>query len=271
MSKFKSIFFIVVMVMFGITTIISCEKNDNNENELIDKALKVENATIDPILIGKLHNQIFDSLAYNWAEINSSLNPREFAFTYAMSALKNISSEYALDYETEQEFISDFDLHLKEVLNSTTTSYELLKEELLISLGDEYLAFFFYDIDSIVSGSLLLNETNLALDVLDNKVHSSNISDETKTSYYIFTSVMRNSLAKYYEISNNPSHPFYNYVSSKASPATYIMADASGAWHGVGMGLPAGPVGVIVGGVLVGAMESAVAGAVSDLIDSWFD
>ncbi len=276
MNKFIK-FTLLFLTAFSVS-LSSCKKNDDL-NPCSSNSIHSNKSTseITPEIIGTLHNTLFDSIAYQFSSINMNKTPRRDALTKGIQILHN--QGYSIDMNLEQTIISIFDSTLKLQLNNSCHFYDSCKLKLQNAIGNDYQPMFFTYIDSILNfTNLELNPTISALNQLDTLISNTTIAPSSKNYYYIFTSVMKNSLSKYYEIKNNNSHPFHKYTLYRASPSTWIMADGSaaitGAIEGGAAGIAGGPGGVIltgaVGAILYGGLASCTTAAFSDLIDSWF-
>ena len=128
------------------------------------------------------------------------------------------------------------------------------------------------------------------INIIEQKIFNSSISEEGKEIGMIFCAVYKYSLQNIQEILSNPSSNFYDPLcdriyNSKESNEGYgdaVLADAAGAIKGARMGITAGvtagPAGSAllgtVGAVCVGgistAVEVGVKKKITEWIDSWF-
>jgi len=223
MFKLKSKLKIAVVVMFGITTFMSCNKdavvNDiqpNSENNLKNE-------------IGKYHNTALD-LYYNNNKLKSSDVNYKNVRDEIISSLVNYDNE--LFNKTQ---IDKYALQSEKILSNLKISFSLKSTK---SITDNLLELINYlEQNNEISVELSSKLKNINNSVLEGNLNSSeilnlvndlnNVNWNEQDAEYVnaFTQVYNSS----YEYWNNPQ----NLKSTKASGDGVILADAAGALYGL--------------------------------------
>lgn len=271
----------IVLIALIVILVNSCSKEKDCQTNTRDGHLATLKDDpwdgLDPDDFGVLHNRLYDTLAYNWSNINSAENPQEYAVDLLLAIC---DSEFNISLSAEyQEVIRNAIIaKIRAGLNANGGIVSYFNLRLQEHLDTEYLPVVFSVIDSLQNEtSLDQDSVTLAIDELNDYIDLANISEDRKIQYKILTSVFMYSLEKAYEMNNDLNHPFHSYT-VEFCLGCWLVADAypalEGALEGAAAGAPAGPwgaaTGAVLGGVITGALASAVSTAMTDLASTWF-
>ncbi|MBS3742428.1 MAG: hypothetical protein KGY74_09935 [Candidatus Cloacimonetes bacterium] len=236
MFKLKSKLIVAVMVMFGITAFLSCEK------EVIVNEVPNQDESNLGNKIGEYHNIALD-LYYNNSRLKSSEMSYKNVREEIIASLTNYNSELFNDAQ-----INEYALQSEKVLSKLKISFSLKNTK---SITDNFLELINYlEQNNEISTELTNQLKNINSNVLEGNLNSSEILDlvndlnnsswSEQDAKYVdaFTQVYNSS----YEYWTNAK----NLKSTKAEGDAVIVADAAGALYGMILG----PVWSIIEGAI---------------------
>lgn len=301
--KSKSILSVVAAILVaGTTFFVSCEKDGEKSNYDIQMSPKNEsllsytgekfdlnNEFVNEFNnYGVYHNELISLIDKKW-----DIYKNEELFDFALSSTETITnisinnSSLGLNQEYFKSYI------LNELKKYEFENYiDVVAEIYADYFNDEELNLFIKDIKDVSYGNYEVEEMYNKINIIEQKIFNSSISEEGKKIGMIFCAVYKYSLQNIQEILNNPNSNFYaplcdRIYNSKESNTNEgygdaVLADAAGAAKGARMGITAGVAGGPGGSALLGtvgavciggistAVEVGIKKKISEWIDSWF-
>lgn len=291
---------VATVLVAGVALFTSCEKDGEKNNYAIQMNPKHEsllsytgekfdlnNEFVNEFNnYGVYHNELISIIDKNW-DIYTNKELFDFAFS-STETITNINidnSSLDLSQESFKSYILD------ELKDYEFENYiDIIAEIYTDYFNDEDLNLLIKDISDVSYGNYEVEEMFNKINIIEQKIFNSSISEEGKEIGMIFCAVYKYSLQNIQEILSNPSSNFYvplcdRIYNSKESNEGYgdaVLADAAGAIKGARMGITAGVAGGPAGSALLGTVGAVCVGGIStavevgvkkkitEWIDSWF-
>jgi len=226
-TSLKSKLMVAVMIIFGITAFMSCEKNNLEKNDLKTDLLDYKN-------FGKYHNQILDKF-YSVKQNKSTLSFNdkvEMIDSYLSNVVDSIKSG---DFTTIIDNQLGQKQFLEEITNTSSdisTGYEIIN---VMAENNEISNAVYTYFNSIISAyeefPFQFSDLLLKIDDIENQIINDNVISEKERNDLLTVIIVTKSSVEYWSDSKNLKRG----KSTKSLP--WYAKDAVGAMTGVQTGL----------------------------------
>ncbi len=216
--KLKRVFFIVLIVIFGVTIFMNCEKNTVTQQKEDDKVI-----TDKPVLynkefanMGKAHNAVLDSVAQN---CNVAIASRQERFEQAQR-FTHTSTTWERAKQIGNKVVKITEFEKKPSTYIFTSKSNMFSSE-FIALNDKLDNIFDVVLTKIKDKQKITpDEFNKSVDSLIDVVYknydvSYDVDTEMGNEFAFFIAqcfIAKASLGYWYEAATNPNHAWHKYI-----------------------------------------------------------